>query len=42
MTEKLIKLFDLWPTALIGFGLVLTLVWMILLIWFPLHLFQVL
>jgi hypothetical protein len=38
--NKLMKIIDRWPVMLIVFGVVLTLVWFGLLIWFPLHLLQ--
>jgi hypothetical protein len=38
--NKLKIIIDRWPVALIGFGAVLTLVWLGLLIWFPFHLLQ--
>jgi len=38
----MIKLFNQWSVSLIVLGAVLTLVWLILLVWFPLHLMQVL
>ena len=36
--NNLMKIIDRWPVALIGFGLMLTLVWGAFLIWFPLRL----
>ena len=42
MTDKLIKILGQWPVVLVGCGLALTLVWTILLFWFPLRLFEVL
>ena len=40
--NKLIKIINRWPMALIIFGAVLTLVWAVVLILFPLHLLQIL
>jgi hypothetical protein len=37
----LLNFFSRWPTALIGLGLTLTLVWMGLLVWFGLRLMRV-
>jgi hypothetical protein len=38
--NKLKKILDQWPLALIIFGGVLTLVWLAVLIWLPLRLLQ--
>jgi hypothetical protein len=38
--NKLMKIIDRWPMALIVFGITLTVVWVALLIWFTLHLLQ--
>jgi hypothetical protein len=35
------KIFSRWPMALIVIGIVLTVVWLVLLIWFPLHLLEI-
>ena len=40
--SKLMKIFDRWPMTLIIFGVGLTLIWLVLLIWLPLRLLQVL
>jgi hypothetical protein len=40
LKNKMRKIINRWPTALIIFGVVLTLLWLILLIVFPLHLLQ--
>ena len=42
LKNKIMKIINRWPMALIVFGLVLTLLWLVLLIMFPLHLLQVL
>jgi hypothetical protein len=39
--NNLKKIINRWPIALIIFGVVLTLLWLVLLIVFPLHLLQV-
>jgi hypothetical protein len=41
LKTKLTKIINRWPMALIIFGVVLTLLWLVLLILFPLHLLQV-
>jgi hypothetical protein len=41
LKNKLMKIINRWPMALIIFGVVLTLLWLILLVAFPLHLLQV-
>jgi hypothetical protein len=38
--NKLMKIIDRWPMALIVFGIALTVAWVALLIWFTLHLLQ--
>jgi hypothetical protein len=38
--NKPMKIIDRWPMALIVFGIALTVVWLALLIWFTLHLLQ--
>jgi hypothetical protein len=38
--NKLMKIINRWPMALIVFGIALTVVWVALLIWFTLHLLQ--
>jgi hypothetical protein len=38
--NKLMKVIDRWPMALFVFGIALTVVWVALLIWFTLHLLQ--
>ena len=40
MSNNLTKIMDQWPVVLVAFGAVLTLVWLGLLIWYPLHLLQ--
>jgi hypothetical protein len=40
LRNKVIKITDQWPLALIIFGGVLTLVWLGVLIWLPLRLLQ--
>lgn len=40
LRNKVIKITDQWPLALIIFGGVLTLVWLAVLIWLPLRLLQ--
>jgi hypothetical protein len=39
--NKMMKIINRWPTALIIFGVLLTVLWLVLLILFPLHLLQV-
>ena len=39
--NKLTKIITRWPIALVIFGIVLTLVWLVVLILLPLHLLQV-
>jgi len=39
-SDNLAKIMDQWPAALVAFGGVLTLAWLGLLIWYPLHLLQ--
>lgn len=39
-SDNLAKIMDQWPVALVAFGGVLTLAWLGLLIWYPLHLLQ--
>ena len=39
--NKMMKVINGWPIALIKFGLALTLIWLVLLILFSLHLLQV-
>jgi len=38
--NNLMKIIARWPVALIGFGVMLTLVWGAFLIWFPLRLLE--
>jgi hypothetical protein len=40
LRNKLMKIINQWPLALIVFGGVLTLVWLAVLIWLPLRLLQ--
>jgi hypothetical protein len=39
--KLLTTIIDRWRAALIVFGVALTVVWLILLIWFPLHLLEI-
>ena len=39
--NKLMKIIEQWPLALVVFGGMLTLVWLAVLIWLPLRLLQV-
>ena len=39
--KLLTTIVDRWRAALVIFGVVLTVVWMMLLIWFPLHLLEI-
>ena len=41
LKNKLTKIINRWPMALIMFGVVLTFLWLVLLILFSLHLLQV-
>ena len=41
LKSKLMKITTRWPLALIILGAALTLVWIILLIWFPLRLLEI-
>ena len=42
LKNKILKVIPGWPVTLIVFGVALTLVWLVLLILYPLHLLQVL
>ena len=42
LKNKILKVIPGWPVTLIVFGAALTLVWLVLLILYPLHLLQVL
>ena len=42
LRNKISKIIDRWPVALIIFGGVLTVLWLVLLFLFPLHLLQLL
>jgi len=37
IVKRLAKIAPKWPIAMVGFGLVLTLIWSSALIWFPVH-----
>jgi len=40
--KKMKRIFSSWPAALILIGVLLSIAWLALLIWLPLHLFNVL
>jgi hypothetical protein len=39
--NKLMKVIERWPLALVIFGLALTVIWLIALLWVPLYLLQI-